>query len=95
MADAPKGKEAEEIEALKTLCAFLWKRSQEAVVLIETLRTLLEQRGVFSADEFDALHAEIQLFQAGEALKVFGQAVENAHNEWLRQLLASLQGPKQ
>ena len=95
MADAKKGKAEISTESLTKLCGLLMRRSLEQEVFISTLRRLLIERGVFSANEFDLLCNSIEGEQAEKHVAIWTNALKAAESRVLQRLFAALKGPKQ
>jgi uncharacterized protein HemY len=95
MANAKTRKETDEIKALAAFCAHLLQRVEQAHVVCSVLQKMLEDRGVFSDEEFVAVHEEMERFHKKGMRDVLTKAMKRAESEALRQALASLQGPKQ
>lgn len=72
------------LESLASLCQLLLKRSDDALVENLTLRTLLEKRGAFSAEEYEAAHD-----------KLYAEYISRASDVVARRFLESFSGPNQ
>ncbi len=84
-----------EIEALRALIALLWKQVEEATVVAETLRELLQQHGVLSSGEIETKLAEGRQIQTVAMLKALEKGVEVSWQDALRRFLEGFDGPKQ
>ena len=75
------------IDALETLVIMLLKKSRVLNACVTAQRQMLEQRGVFAADEFVALSAAIQLEADDVFAAEFADAQAEAHAGTLLQHL--------
>ena len=81
------------IEALETVVGHLWKRVEEAILIAETLRELLEQREVLSSAEIEGVLAKGRLAQQAGMLKAFERGLEAFEQDVWRRVLEGLKGP--
>jgi hypothetical protein len=95
VANAKKGTESAEVKALASFCAHLLERVEQAHVACSALQKMLEDRGVFSDEEFLAVYEEMERFHRKGMVSVVTKAMERTESEALRTALASLKGPKQ
>ena len=83
------------VEALKTLVMFLLKRMRDVTASVESLRVLLEQRGVFSHEQYEtALDAALKEWARALGVAV-AEATATSNDAELHRLLERLKLPPQ
>jgi hypothetical protein len=84
----------EQLDAITALAKFLLKRHHEMWAKHESMRLLLEAKGVFLEAEFDAYFARVQSDLSSDLQAQAQQGLKKAEDAELARLLRDIEGTK-